>query len=75
MQRVWMLWCYCTIWYSIAIIIQKHPGGYGNITEMNQKVLYKNSQLFKSKVKITEKSPDDDNTKNVEIAVQLKCSS
>ena len=30
------------------------------------------SESFKSKVKITEKIPDDGNTKNVEIIVPLK---
>ena len=33
-----------------------------------------NSESFKSKVKITGKTPDDGNTKDVEIIVPLKCS-
>ena len=32
-----------------------------------------NSESFKSKVKITGETPDDGNTKDVEIIVPLKC--
>ena len=38
--------------------------------ELNDNI--ENSKSFQFKVKITEKTPDDDNKKNVEIAVPLK---
>ena len=38
--------------------------------ELNDNI--ENSKSFQFKVKITEKTPDDDNKKNVEIAVLLK---
>ena len=60
-----MLWCWCTIYKNITIIIQKHLEVYGNSIEMSQ-------MIFKCKVWITGKTPNPGNTKGVEIAVPLK---
>ena len=54
------------------IIIQNHLEVYGNITEMNQILILKNSESFESKIKITGTTPADGNAKDVEIAVLLK---
>ena len=62
-----MLWCHC-----VAIIIQKRQEVYGNIREDEPNNTLANSESFKSKVKITGKTPDDGNTKIVEITVPLK---
>ena len=49
------------------IIIRKHLEVYGNITKMSQMIT--DSESFKSKIKITGKTPVDGNTKDVEIIV------
>ena len=51
------------------IIIQKHPWQYYK-DEPNDNLA--GSESFKTKVKITRKTPADGNTKNVEIIVPLK---
>ena len=40
---------------------------------MNQILIWKNSESFKSKIKITGTTPAGGNAKDVEIAVPLKC--
>ena len=52
--------------------MQKHQDVYDNILEMNQMIIEKESESFKSKIKITEKTPVNNNEKDVEIIVQLK---
>ena len=54
---------------NIAIIIQSHLEVYDNTTKM---ILMTQSKSFKSKIKITRKTPNDGNTKDVEILVPLK---
>ena len=46
--------------------MQKQQEVYGNTLEMNN---IEDSKSFKSKIKITGKTPDDDNEKDVEIMV------
>ena len=52
------------------IIIQKNLEVYCNITEINDNLT--DSESFKSEIKITGSTPNDDNTKDVEIIVPLK---
>ena len=53
------------------IIIQEHLEVYGNITnEPNDNLA--DSELFKSKVKITGNTPNDGNRKDFEVIVPLK---
>ena len=54
---------------NIAIIVQSHLEVYDNTTKM---ILMTQSKSFKSKIKITRKTPNDGNTKDVEILVPLK---
>ena len=55
------------------IIIQNRVEVYGNITEDEPNNNLIDSELFKSKVIVTGNTPADGNTKDIEIAVQLKC--
>ena len=52
------------------MIIQKNLEVYGNITVINDNLT--DSEPFKSEIKITGSTPNDDNTKDVEIIVPLK---
>ena len=52
------------------MIIQKNLEVYCNITEINDNLT--DSESFKSEIKITGSTPNDDNTKDVEIIVPLK---
>ena len=53
--------------------MQKHQEVYGNITEMNQmNDNLADSESFKFKIKITGKSPNNDDAKDFEIMVPLK---
>ena len=52
------------------MIIQKNLEVYCNITEINDNLT--DSESFKSEVKITGSTPNDDKTKDVEIIVPLK---
>ena len=51
------------------IIIEKHVEVYGNINDPNDNITH--SESFKSKRKITGKTPRAGNTKDVEIFVPL----
>ena len=53
------------------IIIQKYPEVYANTRKMIQTITTQ-SKSFKSKIKITGKTPAAGNTKDVEIIVPLK---
>ena len=53
--------------------MQKHQEVYGNITEMNQmNDNLADSESFKFKIKITGKTPNNDDEKDFEIMVPLK---
>ena len=53
------------------IIIQRPLKVYGSTTKMIQMINLTDSESFKSKVKITGKTPNNGNTKDVEIIVPL----
>ena len=54
------------------IIIQKHLEVYGNTIKDDANDNITQSESFKSKIKITGKTPAADNTKDVEIIVPVK---
>ena len=54
------------------MIMRKHQEVYGNILAKEPNDNLADSELFKSKIKITGKTPDNDNKKDVEIMVSLK---
>ena len=54
------------------IIIEKYWTVYAKITKMIQMITI-NSKLFKFQAKVTGRTPNNDNTKDVEIAVLWKC--
>ena len=56
---------------KIVIIIQKKQEVCGNITEMILNNILTDSELFKSKINITEKTPAAGNIKDVNMAVPL----
>ena len=65
------VWCKCIIQVKIVIIIQKKQEVCGNITEMLLNNILTDSELFKSKINITEKTPAAGNIKDVNMAVPL----
>ena len=56
---------------KIVIIIQKKQEVCGNITEMILNNILTDSELFKSKINITEKTPAAGNIKDVNMEVPL----
>ena len=72
MPKILILWCRCIIWLNLIDNYSKTSGSLWQYYKDKPNDNIAESVSFKSKVKITGKTPDDRNTKNVEIIVPLK---
>ena len=65
MQMIQMLWCKCIIWYNTVINTQKTLGSLWQYYRDEPAATLSNSESFKSRIRITGKTPAAGNVKDV----------